>query len=68
MSRSDSGQEDGARPGTAQTSAEAPAGGVRQFRVAFVAEMVVEAESIREAIAKAEGLGATDVTSVVRVE
>ena len=61
-------QQRSAAPTAADTGAGTPAGGVRRFRVVFVAEVVVEAATIREAIAKAEGLGATDVTSVSQLE
>jgi hypothetical protein len=39
-----------------------------RFRVGFVGEAVVEARTMQEAIAKAEAMGATDITSVARVE
>ncbi len=44
----------------------AQAGELRRFRIAFLAETVVEAETIRDAITKAEALGASDITSVSR--
>jgi hypothetical protein len=40
----------------------------RRFVVGFIAERVVDAETIREALAQAEALGATDITSVTRVD
>jgi len=46
----------------------AKGGGLRRFRIAFLAETVVEAETIRDAITKAEALGATDITSVSRAD
>jgi transposase-like protein len=49
---------------TASSSAAAGTGGSRRFRVSFRGEATVDASSIRDAIAKAEALGATDITGV----
>jgi hypothetical protein len=38
----------------------------RRFRITFLAEQVIEAEDIRDAITQAEALGATDITSIAR--
>jgi transposase-like protein len=44
--------------------ARSASSGLRRFRVAYLAEKVIEANSIRDAIAQAEAQGATDITSV----
>lgn len=54
----------GRRGATRAPRATASAGTGRRFRVVYLAETIIEAKSIREAIAKAESQGATDVTSV----
>lgn len=54
---------------TSPSTGLATTGGVqRRFVVGFIAEQVVDAETIREAIAQAEALGATDITSVTKVD
>jgi hypothetical protein len=40
----------------------------RRFRVSYVAVAVIEAESIRDAVAQAEARGATDITAIAREE
>jgi transposase-like protein len=54
---------------TSHSTGLSTTGGVqRRFVVGFIAERVVDAETIREAIAQAEALGATDITSVTKVD
>jgi len=52
------------RSPAAATQTRAASGAARRFRVVFLAETVIEATSIRDAIAQAEAHGATDITSV----
>jgi transposase-like protein len=40
----------------------------QRFRVSFVAVAMIEAESIRDAVAQAEARGATDITAIAREE
>jgi len=40
---------------------------LRQFMVTFVAEQVLEAESVLEVLRQAQARGATEVTSITRI-
>jgi transposase-like protein len=54
--------------GRGRARAGASAGPRRRYRVRFVAEAVIEAGSLREAVAAAEARGATDITAIAREE
>lgn len=41
-------------------------GARRHFRIRFFAETVVEAHDLRDALAKAEALGATDIMGIAQ--
>ena len=56
----------GTAPAVVLPAPPASGGSSRRFRVTFVGEQVVEAESIRDAISRAEALGATEITRIVR--
>jgi len=78
------GRQQRSRGGTTQASAAAAraprrtstpsagtrdtVGGTRRYRVLFMAETVLEADTMRDAIAQAEARGATDIRSVTLAE
>jgi len=49
-----------------EASPSARGGARRRFRIRFFAETVVEADNVRDALGKAEALGATDITGIVQ--
>ena len=55
-------------PGTLSTEGiKAPTNGEQlRFRIRFVAETVVDATDVRDALRQATSLGATEVTAVIR--
>jgi hypothetical protein len=53
----------GARNGSATLSSAA----LKEFRISFIRELVVEARTIGAALEKAEVLGAVDIRSIARV-
>jgi transposase-like protein len=56
-----------AAPAASQATARpSNSGAPRRFRILFVADKVIEAESMRDVIGKAEALGAIDITSITR--
>jgi transposase-like protein len=52
----------------AASSRAASTRGARRFRVVFTADTVIEAATMQAAVARAEAIGATDITSVSRVD
>jgi transposase-like protein len=66
--RSSQGQSAGTASRVAGPRTRSAAGSTRRFRVVFLAETIVAAGSIRDAIAQAEAQGATEITSVTPAE
>jgi transposase-like protein len=54
----------GGQPAAARSASAGRDSGRRRYRVTFVAEAVVEADNVRDAVAQAEARGATEITAV----
>jgi hypothetical protein len=59
------GATHGAKGRASSTRAVAAPPAQRRFRVRFLAEQVVEATDVRRAVARAEALGAIEISSII---